>query len=123
MAGTTTTSADLTAIATDPAIAPMIKSLPPQHRANFLKAVGGAAARHAKRKTGGYQMPHRTETDMPAGRTRLWNSYYSVLRFQATVSVAAPVTTLTFNAGMELRAFSYRINDPLTSAGFDPTVG
>jgi hypothetical protein len=45
------------------------------------------------------------------------------VRFQAAVSVAAPVTTLTFAAGSVQRAFSYRINDPLTSAGFDPTVG
>jgi hypothetical protein len=120
---TTLTKTDLHAIAKDPAVHAMISNVSAQHRPALLKAIAGAAARHAKRKTGGYQMPSRSELGMPAERTRLWNCYYSIVRFQAAVSVAAPITTLTFPAGTELRAFSYRINDPLTSAGFDASFG
>lgn len=59
----------------------------------------------------------------PTGqRFRLWNNYYSIVRFQANVSVVGAVTTLTFAAGV-LRPFSYRINDLLTVAGFDPSFG
>lgn len=58
----------------------------------------------------------------PGGRYRTWNNYYSVVRFQAAVNVAAPTTTLTFAPG-ELRPFSYRIGDLLTTAGFDAGVG
>lgn len=65
---------------------------------------------------------HRAERNLPAERTKLWNNYYSIVRFQAVVSVAPPVTTLTF-AVSDLRPFSYRIGDALTSAGFDPTLG
>jgi hypothetical protein len=63
---------------------------------------------------------------VPAGPTgqrfRTWNAYYSVIRFQANVSVSGATTTLTFPI-QEQRPFSYRIGDPLTSAGFDPTMG
>jgi hypothetical protein len=59
----------------------------------------------------------------PTGqRFRLWNNYYSIVRFQAVVSVVGAVTTLTFQT-QEQRPFSYRIGDPLVSAGFDPTFG
>ena len=59
----------------------------------------------------------------PTGqRFRTWNNYYSIVRFQAQVSVAAPTTTLTWQTG-ELRPFSYRMNDPLVSAGFDASFG
>jgi hypothetical protein len=59
----------------------------------------------------------------PTGqRFRTWNNYYSIVRFQAVVNVVGAVTTLTFGV-QELRPFSYRINDLLTAAGFDPTFG
>ena len=59
----------------------------------------------------------------PTGqRFRLWNNYYSIVRFQAIVSVVGAVTTLTFQQQTQ-RPFSYRINDPLTGAGFDATLG
>lgn len=56
--------------------------------------------------------------DGPGGRYRTWNNYYSVVRFQAAVNVAAPTTTLTF-ATQEQKPFSYRIGDQLGVAGFD----
>lgn len=59
----------------------------------------------------------------PTGqRFRLWNNYYSVVRFQAQVNVSGATTTLTFPP-TELRPFSYRINDPLIAAGFDSSFG
>jgi hypothetical protein len=59
----------------------------------------------------------------PTGqRFRLWNNYYSIVRFLAIVSVNGATTTLTFQQN-ELRPFSYRINDPLISAGFEPAIG
>jgi hypothetical protein len=123
MAGPTLTTTDLQTIASDPSVAPMLKAMPPAHRAGMLKNIAGAAARHASRKSGGSQMQSRTEQDQPATVTKLWNTYYSIVRFQAAVSVASPVTTLTFAAGTELRAFSYKIGDALTTAGFDVSVG
>jgi hypothetical protein len=55
----------------------------------------------------------------PTGqRFRLWSNYYSVVRFQAQVSVSGAVTTLTFPASQQV-PFSYRIGDQLTTAGFD----
>lgn len=53
---------------------------------------------------------------------KLWNTYYSIVRFQAVVAVSAPTTTLTF-AVQEQRPFNYRIGDNLGQAGFDPSFG
>jgi hypothetical protein len=59
----------------------------------------------------------------PTGqRAKTWNNYYSVVRFSAQVAVSAPTSVLTFPA-VELRPFSYRINDLLTAAGFDASFG
>jgi hypothetical protein len=71
--------------------------------------------------SGGIAKP-RVDKGPTGQRFRLWNNYYSVVRFQAVVSSVPPTTTLTFPVG-ELKPFSYRIGDPLTAAGFDPTMG
>ncbi len=63
---------------------------------------------------------------VPSGPTgqwaKLWNTYYSQVRFQAIVAVSAPTTTLTFGV-QEQRPFNYRIGDNLQNAGYDPTFG
>jgi hypothetical protein len=65
---------------------------------------------------------HRSEENLPFERTKLWNNYYSIVRFQSTVSVAGAVSTLTWPV-QQLRPFSYRIGEALVTAGFDPTIG
>lgn len=81
-----------------------------------LSALSAAAA--AAAAGGSTQVIPPVDAGPTGQRFRLWNNYYSVVRFQSTVSVVSGVTTLTFPAA-EQRPFSYRINDPLTSAGFD----
>lgn len=54
-------------------------------------------------------------------RFKLWNAYYSIVRFQADVDVNAPTTTLTF-ATQELRPFNYRIGDS-AFGGFPQAFG
>lgn len=111
----------LTQVAQDPALAPVLANMPQDQAVALAQRVHSVVSKHTG--GGGRQKQHRRMGSMPAEKTRLWNNYYSIIRFQAAVSVAAPVTTLTFGAGTELRPFSYRINDPLTSAGFDASLG
>lgn len=104
----------------DPNIGPILKAMDPQAAnalvASLIAASGGDAGAvtsqrtHARRKMG-----------VPQQRFKLWNAYYSVVRFQGTAVAAGGTSTTTWTAGTELRPFSYRIGDPLTTAGFDPT--
>jgi hypothetical protein len=94
----------------DPQLGPVIAAMPPAQQQQAAGLIAAAARRAAR----GLIKP---------GRTTLWNNYYSVVRFQATVVVVAGVTTLTMVAGTELRPFSYRIGDPLVTAGFGAAVG
>lgn len=103
-------------VAQNPTLAPLLQDLGPDEQAIVVRRVAKIVA-----QSKGQVVP--TVDKGPTGqRFRLWNNYYSVVRFQATVSSVPPVTTLTFPVG-ELKPFSYRIGDPLTAAGFDPTMG
>jgi hypothetical protein len=82
-------------------------------------AIANAAAMYAQQRS---QVIPDVDSGPTGQRFRLWNNYYSVVRFQALVNVAGGVTTLTFQTA-EQRPFSYRINDPLVGAGFDATLG
>lgn len=112
-----------------PGFAAIIQSAPPQDQAAVMALLsdsGDAVAAQAA-AGGGAVVTQRTRTrrDMgvPHQQYKLWNAYYSVVRFAGTVLTAAPNTTVTWNAGTELRPFSYRIGDPLTTAGFPATFG
>lgn len=105
------------AVANDPAMGPILANLSPSDANALIAASASMLARNARS-----QVIPSVDTGPTGQRFRTWNNYYSVVRFQAQVSVVGAVTTLTFQVG-ELRPFSYRINDPLISAGFDPTFG
>lgn len=83
----------------------------------MIAASGGDAGATTNQRT-----RSRRRTGVPQQRFRLWNAYYSVVRFQALVNVAGPTSTLVF-VPQELRPFSYRIGDSLTNAGFDASMG
>lgn len=105
----------LAAMQADPSLGPLFAGLSPGDAQALASAIAGFANRRR-------QVMPQVDAGPTGQRFRLWNNYYSVVRFQATVSVAAPVTTLTFPV-VTLKPFSYRIGDPLTVAGFDPTFG
>lgn len=103
-------------VAQNPTLAPLLQDLGPDEQAIVVRRVAKIVA-----QSKGQVVP--TVDKGPTGqRFRLWNNYYSVVRFQAVVSSVPPVTTLTFPVG-DLKPFSYRIGESLTSAGFDPTMG
>lgn len=106
------------AVQGDPQMGPIIASADPDTAAALTAAAAGLLARSG----GAAQVVPRVPMGPTGQRFRLWNNYYSVVRFQSQVSVVGAVTTLTFPVA-ELRPFSYRINDPLVNAGFDPTFG
>lgn len=112
-------------LANHPAIKPLLAQVPAAHQGAVLARIT-AAHKDVMRKSGGggrSTRQSRAERSLPAERTKLWNTYYSIVRFQTDVSVAAPMTTLTLNAGAIQKPFSYRIGDPMTTAGFDPSFG
>src|SRR5215831_1977722 len=109
-------SAIVTAMANDPGLAPLFASLSPAESQTLASAIANFAMKRRGQITPGVDPG-------PTGqRFKLWNNYYSVVRFQAIVDVVPPTTTLTF-AVQELRPFSYRLGDPLSTAGFDPSFG
>jgi hypothetical protein len=65
----------------------------------------------------------RRDMGVPHQQYKLWNAYYSVVRFPGTVSTAGGNTTVTWLGGQEIRPFSYKIGDPLTTAGFPVAFG
>lgn len=109
------------AVAADPNLAPILDNLSDPDQAALIAAVTATVSNQIP---GGSNVQPKPYVDPgPTGqRYRTWNNYYSIVRFQAIVSVVGAVTTLTWNV-QTLRPFSYRINDPLTVAGFDPTQG
>jgi hypothetical protein len=104
----------------DPNLGPILKAMDAPARdamvASLIHASGGDAGATTTQRT-----RTRRAMGVPQQRFRLWNAYYSVVRFQAQVAVAGGVSTLSWNQGMEQRPFSYRIGDQLTGAGFDPS--
>lgn len=105
------------AIANDPGLKTILDNLGPDEQAIVVRRMAVVAA-----KAGGGQVRPRVDRGPTGQRFRLWNNYYSVVRFQADVSSVPPITTLTFPIG-ERKPFSYRIGDQLTTAGFDATLG
>jgi len=105
----------LAAMQADPSLGPLFAGLNPGDAQSLANAIAGFANRRR-------QVMPQIDAGPTGQRFRLWNNYYSIVRFQAIVSVAAPVTTLTFPVST-LKPFSYRLGDQLTTAGFDPTFG
>lgn len=105
----------LAAMQADPSLGPLFAGLSSGDAQALANAIAGFANRRR-------QVMPQVDAGPTGQRFRLWNNYYSIVRFQATVSVAPPVTTLTFPV-VQLKPFSYRIGDPLTVAGFDATFG
>src|SRR3974377_813697 len=79
-------------ITQDPAIAAILAQMPPAQAQTLAQAMHAAAARQGGR---GLSKRHRAESALPVERSRLWNNYYSVVRFQSLVGVAPPLTTPT----------------------------
>lgn len=109
-------------LASDPDFAELIADMSPGDRAIILEKAAAATARVAGGGPVSGQVTPKVSKGPTGQRFKLWNNYYSVVRFQAEVDVVGAVTTLTFPV-QELRPFSYRINDVLTSAGFDASFG
>lgn len=109
-----------TAVNSDPDLQDILAKLGPDQRAYVVTRIAGAVKKHAKRSAS--QVIPDVGSGPTGQRFRLWNMYYSVVRFQAAVSVVSTTTTLTFVVG-DLRPFAYAINDPLTQAGFDSSFG
>ena len=103
------------AMQSDPGLAPIFSGLGAGDAATLATAIANFAVR--KR-----QVIPAVDAGPTGQRFRLWNNYYSIVRFQSIVSVVPPTTTLTFQQ-QELRPFGYRIGDNLTQAGYDPTFG
>jgi hypothetical protein len=109
----------------DPNVQKLLANVAPQDQAailDLLVAGGNIAA------SSGAVTTQRTQTrrDMgvPHQMYKLWNAYFSVVRFPGTVTNPGGVNTLvTWQGGTELRPFSYKIGDPLTTAGFPATFG
>lgn len=107
------------AINNHPALQEILSQLSPGERAIVVERFANVVPDVAQARTQAIPTVDKGPTGQ---RFRLWNNYYSVVRFQAQVSVVGTVTTLTFPAQI-LRPFSYRIGDNLIVAGFDPTFG
>ena len=100
----------------DPNLGPILQNMAPADAANLLAAANAYAARRST------QVIPSVSGGPTGQRFKLWNKYYSIVRFQAIVDVSAPTTTLTFQP-LDLRPFGYRIGDNLTQAGFDVAAG
>lgn len=99
----------------DPRLGPVLAALDPNTAATMAALIANYAGQRR-------QVIPGVDPGPTGQRFRTWNNYYSIVRFQAAVSVSGSTTTLTFQQ-QELRPFSYRINDPLVSAGFDASFG
>lgn len=105
----------VTAMQNDAALGPVFQGLSPGDAAALANRIASFASRAR-------QVMPMVDAGPTGQRFRLWNNYYSIVRFSAIVSVVPPVSTLTFQQ-QALRPFGYRIGDNLTVAGFDPTFG
>lgn len=110
-----------------PAVQALFAAMPniqPQDRAAILDVLAATTAQAVQE---GAVVTQRTSTrrqmGVPHQQYKLWNAYYSVVRFTGHVTTASGETTVTWQGGTELRPFSYRIGDPLTSAGFPAVFG
>ena len=107
-----------------PQVAAMLATIPQNEQAAVLDLL---SATTAAASAGGAVTTQRTKArrDMgvPHQQYKLWNAYYSVIRFAGTVSTNGGNTLVTWQGGTELRPFSYRIGDVLTTAGFPAAFG
>jgi hypothetical protein len=90
----------------------------------LLQATTAAAAQTGAVET--QRTAARRDMGVPHQQYKNWQAYYSVVRFSGTVvTVAGPpaTTTVTWTGGTELKPFSYKIGDPLVSAGFPAAFG
>jgi hypothetical protein len=100
-----------------PALNAILANMAPNDRANLVAAI------NQNNLMGGTPQVTPGSSLGPTGqRFRLWNNYYSIVRFQAVVSTSGSTTTLSFQQ-QSLRPFSYRIGDQLAVAGFDGSFG
>lgn len=118
---------DRAALMAIPEVAAIINSVPPNEQAAILDLIASAtSAATVQAGIPTQRTDLRRQMGVPAQRFKLWNAYYSVVRFAGTVTaVVGPpaTTTVTWQGGVEFRPFSYRILDPLTSAGFPAAFG
>lgn len=115
---------DKAQIAQLPSVAAILATLAPQDQAvmlDVLSTVSDQTLAQAGMPT--QRTDVRRDLGIPAQRFKLWNAYYSVVRFAATVTTNGGNTIVTWQQGTELRPFSYRIQDPLTAAGFPVAFG
>jgi hypothetical protein len=111
-------------IAQIPAVAQLLATMP----ANEQNAVLDLLAATTAAAVGSGGVPtQRTQARRAAGvpqqRFKLWNAYFSIVRFAGVVTAPAANTIVTWQGGTELRPFSYRIGDALTAAGFPALFG
>jgi len=107
-----------------PQVAQLLASVPPNEQAavlDLLSATTAAASGSGQPATQRTRL--RRDAGVPQQQYKLWNAYYSVIRFSAAVTIAGGNTTVAWNGGTELRPFSYRIGDPLVTAGFPAAFG
>lgn len=113
--------------ATQDTLADLLANLPEGDRAYVIERVANAAPQIAasssgRRSSRGGGVAPSVDSGPTGQRFMLWSNYYSIIRFQAQVSVVGATTTLTFIPTV-LKPFSYRVNDPLVGAGFDASIG
>jgi len=87
----------------------------------LLQATTAAAAQTGAVET--QRTATRRDMGVPQQQYKNWQAYYSVVRFSGTVSVVGANTIVTWQGGTELKPFSYKIGDPLVSAGFPAAFG
>lgn len=115
---------DRVTLMTLPAVQQLLANVPANEQAailDLLAATTSAAAVEAGVPT--QRTDLRRQMGIPVQRFKLWNAYYSVVRFSGTVTVVGANTVVTWQGGTEQRPFSYRIGDPLVSAGFPAAFG
>lgn len=115
---------DRNQIAQIPAVASLLAGMPANEQSavlDLLAATTAAAVGDAGVAT--QRTQQRRAAGIPQQRFKLWNAYFSIVRFAGTVTTAAGNTTVAWQGGTELRPFSYRIGDALTAAGFPAIFG
>lgn len=108
-----------------PAVAAVVgsadfQSLSPADQNSIINMIA-AAAQGAAVET--QRTALRREAGVPHQQYKQWQAYYSVIRFAGAVTTGGGNTTVTWTGGTELKPFSYKIGDPLVSAGFPTTFG
>lgn len=107
-----------------PAVQQLLAMVPANEQAAILDLLAATTATAVTQAGVSTQRTDaRRDMGIPKQRFKLWNAYFSVVRFAATVTTAAGNTSVAWNGGVEQRPFSYRIGDPLITAGFPAAFG